>query len=59
VESEAILDAGRSAVADRITRALEVDEFGVKGLVVRLEDMVRKESGHAAEIERSLGDWPS
>jgi hypothetical protein len=34
------------------------EEFGDKGLVVQLEDMVRDESGYAEETERILRDWP-
>ena len=55
---EAILAAERQAVADYTARALEADEFGDKGLVVQLEDMVRDESGHSEETERMLRDWP-
>lgn len=55
---EAILKAERQAVADYTQRAKEAEEFGDKGLVVQLEDMVRDESTHAEETERILRDWP-
>ncbi len=55
---EAILAAERQATADYARRAEEADEFGDKGLVVQLEDMVRDESGHSEETERILRDWP-
>jgi bacterioferritin len=55
---EAVLVAERRAVADYTQRAEQAEEFGDKGLVVELEDMVRDESGHAEETERILRDWP-
>lgn len=55
---EAVLEAERRAVKDYTRRAEEAEEFGEKGLVVQLEDMVRDESGHAEETERILRDWP-
>lgn len=55
---EAILAAERKAGADYTQRAKEAEEFGDKGLVVSLEDMVRDESGHSEETERILRDWP-
>jgi bacterioferritin len=55
---EAVLDAERRAVQDYSRRASEADEYGDKGLVVQLEDMVRDESGHSEETERMLRDWP-
>ncbi len=55
---EAILSAERRAVKDYSQRAREADEFGDKGLVVQLEDIVRDESGHSEETERILRDWP-
>jgi bacterioferritin len=54
----AVLMAERQAVKDYTQRALEAEEFGDKGLVVQLEDMVRDESGHSEETERILRDWP-
>ncbi len=54
----AVLEAERRAVADYTKRAVEAEEFGDKGLVVQLEDMVRDESTHAEETERILRDWP-
>lgn len=55
---EAVLAAERDAVRDYSERAREAEEFGDKGLVVQLEDMVRDESTHAEETERILRDWP-
>ena len=55
---EAVLAAERQATESYAQRAEEADEFGDKGLVVQLEDMVRDESGHAEETERILRDWP-
>lgn len=55
---EAVLAAERRAVSDYTQRAEQAEEFGDKGLVVQLEDMVRDESGHAEETERILRDWP-
>lgn len=55
---EAVLVAERQAAKDYTQRAEEADEFGDKGLVVQLEDMVRDESGHSEETERMLRDWP-
>lgn len=55
---EQVLEAERRALKDYTQRAKEAEEFGDKGLVVQLEDMVRDESGHAEETERILRDWP-
>lgn len=55
---EAVLAAERQATEDYSRRAKEAEEFGDKGLVVQLEDMVRDESGHSEETERILRDWP-
>lgn len=55
---KAVLDAERQATADYAERARQAEEFGDKGLVVQLEDMVRDESGHSEETERILRDWP-
>jgi bacterioferritin len=55
---QAVLQAERKAVADYTRRARDAEEFGDKGLVVQLEDMVRDESSHAEETERILRDWP-
>jgi bacterioferritin len=55
---EALLTAERQATIDYSQRAREAEEFGDKGLVVQLEDMVRDESGHSEETERMLRDWP-
>ena len=55
---EAVLEAERRAVADYTTRARQAEEFGDKGLVVALEDIVNDETGHKEETERLLRDWP-
>jgi bacterioferritin len=55
---EAVLAAEIQAGKDYTQRAEEADEFGDKGLVVALEDMVRDEMGHSEESERMLRDWP-
>lgn len=53
-----VLTAELRAVKDYSKRAKEAEDFGDKGLVVQLEDMVRDESGHSEETERILRDWP-
>jgi bacterioferritin len=55
---QAVLEAERQAGKDYTQRAKDAEEFGDKGLVVQLEDMVRDESTHAEETERILRDWP-
>jgi len=55
---QAVLAAELKAGKDYTQRALEAEEYGDKGLVVQLEDMVRDETGHAEETERMLRDWP-
>jgi bacterioferritin len=55
---EAVLKAEIKAGKDYTKRAQEAEEFGDKGLVVQLEDMVRDETGHSEETERILRDWP-
>ncbi|MFO7635359.1 MAG: ferritin-like domain-containing protein [Caldilinea sp.] len=55
---EAVLEAELRAKKDYTRRAEEAEEYGDKGLVVQLEDMVRDESGHSEETERILRDWP-
>ncbi len=55
---QAVLAAERQATKDYSQRAIEADEFGDKGMVVQLEDMVRDESGHSEETARMLQDWP-
>lgn len=55
---EAVLAAEVQAKEDYSKRAQEAEEYGDKGLVVQLEDMVRDESGHSEETERILRDWP-
>ena len=55
---EAVLAAEIQAGKDYTKRAEEAEEYGDKGLVVQLEDMVRDESGHSEETERILRDWP-
>jgi len=55
---EAVLVAEQLALRDYTERAKQADEYGDKGLVVQLEDIVRDESTHADETERLLRDWP-
>jgi bacterioferritin len=55
---EAVLAAERRAIEDYTQRVKAAEEFGDKGLVVQLEDMVRDETNHAEETERILRDWP-
>jgi bacterioferritin len=55
---QAVLEAELQAGKDYTQRALEAEEYGDKGLVVQLEDMVRDETGHSEETERILRDWP-
>lgn len=55
---EAVRNAEHRAVTDYTKRAKQAEEFGDKGLVVQLEDMVRDETGHLEETERLLRDWP-
>jgi bacterioferritin len=55
---EEILNAEKRAVADYTKRAREAEEFGDKGLVVQLEDIVNDETGHLEEVERLLRGWP-
>lgn len=56
---EAVLEAERKAIHDYTQRAKEAEEYGDKGLVVKLEDIVADETGHAEETERILRDWSS
>ncbi len=55
---EAVLAAELAAGRGYTQRAKEAEEYGDKGLVVALEDMVRDEMGHSEETERMLRDWP-
>ena len=55
---EAVLEAEQRATKDYTGRARQAEEFGDKGLVVQLEDIVRDESTHSEETERILRDWP-
>jgi bacterioferritin len=55
---EAVLKAERRAIEGYTKRAEQAEEFGDKGLVVQLEDMIRDETSHAEETERILRDWP-
>jgi bacterioferritin len=54
---QAVLKAERRAVEGYTQRAKQAEEFGDKGLMVQLEDMVRDETEHAEETERMLQDW--
>jgi bacterioferritin len=55
---QAVRESEHRAVADYTKRARQAEEFGDKGLVVQLEDIVRDETGHLEETERLLRDWP-
>lgn len=55
---EAVREAEQRAVTDYTKRVRQAEEFGDKGLVVQLEDIVRDETGHLEEAERLLRDWP-
>lgn len=55
---EAVREAEKRAVTDYTKRIRQAEEFGDKGLVVQLEDIVRDETGHLEETERLLRDWP-
>lgn len=55
---EAVLKAEQRAVKDYTKRVQQAEEFGDKGLVVQLEDIVRDESTHSEETERILRNWP-
>jgi bacterioferritin len=55
---EAVRNAEKRAVTDYTKRAKQAEDFGDKGLVVQLEDIVRDETGHLEETERLLRDWP-
>ncbi len=55
---EAVREAEQRAVKDYTKRAKQAEEFGDKGLVVALEDIVNDETGHLEETERLLRDWP-
>jgi bacterioferritin len=55
---QAVREAEQRAVTDYTKRAKQAEEFGDKGLVVQLEDIVRDETGHLEETERLLRDWP-
>jgi bacterioferritin len=55
---EQVLAAEKRAVADYTQRAQEAEEFGDKGMVVQLEDIINDETGHKEETERMLRDWP-
>lgn len=53
-----VLKAEKQAVKDYSQRAEEAEEFGDKGLMVALEDIVRDEMEHSEETERILRNWP-
>lgn len=54
---QAILEAEKKAAAGYTERAKQAEEFGDKGLVVQLEDMVRDEMGHSEETAKLLMNW--
>lgn len=53
----AIYEAEQQAIKGYTERAEQAEEFGDKGLVVQLEDMVRDETGHAEETAKLLKNW--
>lgn len=55
---EKVLEAEKRAIEDYTRRAAEAEEYGDKGLQVRLEDMAADETGHYEETKRILMDWP-
>jgi bacterioferritin len=55
---EAVRQAEKRAVNDYTKRAKQADEFGDKGMVVAIEDIINDETGHLEETERLLRDWP-
>ena len=55
---EKVLEAERRAISNYSQRAAEADEYGDKGLVVQLEDMVADETSHSEETARILRNWP-
>ena len=44
--------AERSVVTSYTERIKQAEEFGDKGLVIRLEDILAEETDHAEELER-------
>jgi bacterioferritin len=54
---EAILKAERQAVSDYTKRVEQAEEYGDKGLVVQLEDIVNDETTHAEETQKLLLNW--
>ncbi len=55
---QAVLQAENRAIDNYSKRIEQAEEFGDKGLVVQLEDMVRDETTHSEETERILRNWP-
>jgi bacterioferritin len=55
---EAVLAAEKQATKDYTARAEQAEEYGDKGLVIQLENMVLDETGHAEETARILVEWP-
>ena len=46
------IEAEHAVVASYTERIRQAEEFGDKGLVIRLEDMLAEETDHAEELER-------
>jgi bacterioferritin len=44
--------AERKVIANYTKRITQAEEFGDKGLVIRLEDQLAEETDHAEELER-------
>ena len=53
-----VQEAGILADVELERLARQAEEFGDKGMVVQLEDIVNDETGHKEETERLLRDWP-
>ena len=54
---EAIFEAEQQAIKGYTERAEQAEEFGDKGLVVQLEDMIRDETSHSEETAKLLRNW--
>ena len=54
---EAVLEAEHKAIKNYGERIKEANEYGDKGLAVKLEDIIADETQHAEQTERILRDW--
>lgn len=46
------IEAERRSIANYVERIKQAEEFGDRGLVIRLEDILSEETDHAEELER-------